>query len=62
MQIKLLEQSDLVVETRDYDELDKDMLIVRSKNNSLNSMVKKYPKIPKEKLLKLQQSLSEMLQ
>lgn len=59
-QVKLLENSELIEETRDFDELDKDMLIIRSKTHTVESLAQKYPQLPKVKLIKLKQSLMEL--
>lgn len=59
-QVKLLENSELIEETRGFDELDKDMLIIRSKTHTVELLAQKYPQLPKVKLLKLKQSLMEL--
>ena len=60
LQVKLLETSNLVDETRGFDELDKDMLIIRSKTHTIESLTQKYPQLPKDKLMKLKEKVMEL--
>lgn len=51
----LLEKADLQEEIGSFDELDRDLLVMRARNLSIENLGVQYPALPPEKLLKLKQ-------
>jgi hypothetical protein len=54
---EVLNKAQLAAATSTWDHLEKDILILRASKNSIEELKKKYPRLPKQNLLKLQQLL-----
>lgn len=52
-QIKILKNSNLEQETKSWDELEKDILILRAANSTIDNLTKNYPNISPQKLATL---------
>lgn len=50
---KLFKASDLTTQVASWDEMDRDLLVVRARDYPIDRLVSSYPKIPKVKLEKL---------
>lgn len=57
MRDEILTSADLYSFISSWDQLERDLLVLRAQNSSLDALLKKYPALPKEGLLKLQQIL-----
>lgn len=53
-------KADLMSDIKDLDELDRDLLFYKSKENSLNDLEKEFPKLSPEKLKKLKLSHNDI--